>query len=132
MPGARSCSVMEIQRGLIVVAEDEMLIRLVIVEALCDAGFVVIEAAHAAEAISHLERQGQDVRVLFTDVQMPGDMDGVALAHHARSHWPHIGVIMTSGQVAPPPHEMPHGSRFVSKPYETARVLAHVRELTAG
>lgn len=82
------------QAALIVVAEGDALIRMGIVAALVDEGFEVIEAGHAAEAISHLETRGQDVRVLFTDVDMPGEMDGVRLAHHARSHGPQIGVIV--------------------------------------
>jgi CheY-like chemotaxis protein len=119
------------QAALIVVAEDEALIRMEIVAALVDEGFEVIEAGHAAEAISQLEKRGHDVRVLFTDVAMPGEMDGVRLAHHARRQWPQLRVIVTSGKAAPPSLELPHGSRFVPKPYHSALVLAHVRELVA-
>jgi CheY-like chemotaxis protein len=120
------------QAVLIVVAEDEALVRMVIAEALADEGFEVIEAGHAAEAISHLESRGRDVQVLFTDVQMPGEMDGVALANHARNRWPQIGVIVTSGQAVPKPNELPLGSRIVPKPYEPALVVAYVRELVAS
>jgi CheY-like chemotaxis protein len=104
---------------------------MLIVEALASEGFEVSEASHAAEAIIHLEKRGQDVRVLFTDVQMPGDMDGMHLAHQARSRWPRIGVIVTSGQALPQPHELPHGSRFVPKPYEAKLIIAHIRALVA-
>jgi CheY-like chemotaxis protein len=123
---------MGIQTALVVVAEDEPVVRMVIVDALAGEGFEVMEAGHAAEAISHLEARGRDVRVLFTDVQMPGEMDGVALANHARNRWPQIGVIVTSGQAVPKPHELPHGSRIVPKPYKPALVLAHVRELVGS
>ena len=123
---------MGIKTALIVVAEDEALIRMVIVDAPTNEGFTVIEARHAGEAISHFELRGHDVRVLFTDVQMPGAMNGVGLAHHVRNRWPRTGVIVTSGLLAPNAQELPSGSRFVPKPYEAATVVAHVRELIAA
>jgi CheY-like chemotaxis protein len=123
---------MGISDALIIVAEDDALTRLVIAGALVSEGFEVIEAGHADDAIVHLEMRGQDVRVLFTDVQMPGEMDGVRLAHHVRSRWPQIGVIVTSGQALPQLPEMPPGSKFVPKPYEPEHVIAHVRALVAA
>jgi two-component system, response regulator PdtaR len=122
---------MDLHTGLILVVEDEALIRMVAVAALVDEGFEVIEAEHAAEAIEHLEAHGTHVRVLFTDIHMPGEMDGLRLAHHAHTHWPSIGIIVCSGLAAPKPLEMPHGSRFVRKPYAPEHVLNHVRELAA-
>jgi DNA-binding response OmpR family regulator len=120
---------MGIRAAVILVAEDDTLIRILIVDTLIDAGYDVIQAVHAADAIVHLEQRGHEVRVLFTDVQMPGDMDGMGLAHHTRNCWPMIGVLVTSGQAVPQLHRLPSGSRFVPKPYGAAQVLAHVREL---
>jgi CheY-like chemotaxis protein len=115
--------------AVVVVAEDEPLIRLIIVDSLVEEGFKVCEPQHAAEAVTHIESHGQRVRILFTDVHMPGEMDGLALAHHTRRNWPWVGIIVTSGDASPLPHELPFGSRFVAKPYNVAHVIAHVRDL---
>lgn len=114
---------------LVVVAEDEVLIRMVAVEALVGAGFDVIEANHAGEALMVLTNQADRICVLFTDIHMPGDMDGLALAHHACVHWPWVALLIASGQALPLAAELPHGSRFLSKPYDPHHVVAHVREL---
>jgi hypothetical protein len=73
------------------------LVRLVIVQALLDAGFEVMEAEHAEAALIVLESHGHRIHVLFTDIQMPGTMDGLALAHHASKHWPWMGLLVTLG-----------------------------------
>jgi CheY-like chemotaxis protein len=72
----------------VLVAEDEELVRLVIVQALLDEGFEVMEAEHAEAALIVLGSHGRRIHVLFTDIQMPGTMDGLALAHHTSKHWP--------------------------------------------
>ena len=70
--------------------------------------------------------------LLFTDIVMPGEMNGLELAHHARTHWPWIAQLITSGRGAPALNTFPVGSRFLQKPYEIDNVVAHVRALTAG
>jgi CheY-like chemotaxis protein len=115
----------------IVVVEDEFLIRMLAVEALTNAGFVVLEAEHAAGALVHLKLQADTTSVLFTDIHMPGKMDGLGLAHHAREHWPWIEQLITSGLATPVAGDIPSKSRFLSKPYELDNVVAHVRALTA-
>jgi DNA-binding response OmpR family regulator len=122
-PGLRPC---------IVVVEDESLIRMLAVETLLDAGFTVLEAEHAAAGLSHLEAQASRIAVLFTDINMPGDMNGLELAHHARTLWPWIAQLITSGRGTPALNTFPAGSRFVLKPYEIDNVVAHVRALMAG
>jgi hypothetical protein len=82
----------------VLVAEDEELVRLVIVQALLDEGFEVMEVEHAEAALIVLESHGRRIHVLFTDIQMPGAMDGLALAHHTSKHWPWIGLLVTSGR----------------------------------
>lgn len=121
---------MDCAQPIIVLVEDEPLIRMIAAEFLCDAGYQVIEAAHAAEAIAVLERQADSIRVLFTDVHMPGEMDGLALAHHARSHWPWIKVLVASGRARPAITELPEGSLFLEKPYSIGRVIDQVTALT--
>jgi CheY-like chemotaxis protein len=114
---------------VVVIAEDEVLIRGMAVDMLTDEGFEVIEAGHAEEALAILELQAADIHILFTDIHMPGPMDGLELAYHARSHWPWIALLLASGKARPA--EMPAGSRFLSKPYDLYHVVRCVRELTA-
>ncbi len=109
-----------------------MLIRMVAVEVLTVAGLVVIEAAHAEEALAALETQAADVHVLFTDIHMPGSMNGLELAHHTRHHWPWIALLISSGRVRPELIEMPPGSRFLAKPYDPNHMLTHIRELAVS
>jgi CheY-like chemotaxis protein len=116
----------------VVVVEDELLIRLLAVETLTEAGFTVLEAGHAAEALTHLEAQAAAIGVLFTDIHMPGRMDGLGLAHHALLHWPWIGQLLTSGRANPALDGFPPGSHFLQKPYDLDNMVAHVRALTAG
>jgi DNA-binding NtrC family response regulator len=115
--------------GVIVVVEDETLIRLAVAAALEEANFGVIEAGHAGEALAILEHEGVRVHVVFTDVHMPGPMDGLMLAHHVRRHWPHISLLVTSGQGFVSEDAMPEGGRFIPKPYRLDHVVHHIREL---
>jgi CheY-like chemotaxis protein len=109
-------------RILVLVAEDEEPVRLVIVDALEDAGFEVIEAEHA-EARVH---------VLFTDIHMPGAMDRLALAHHSAKNWPKIALLLTSARSLPHQRSLPEKCRFLAKPYWHAQVIYHIRELAAA
>jgi CheY-like chemotaxis protein len=117
---------------LVLVVEDEEMVRLTIVEALRDEGFEAIEVDHAAAALVTLLAHARRIHVLFTDIQMPGTMDGVALAHHTSEHWPWIGLIVTSAR--PRPHRMtpPQRCRFLPKPYQHRHVVRHIRELYAA
>jgi CheY-like chemotaxis protein len=117
---------------VVVVAEDEESLRVLVVEALTDEGFVALEAGHADEAIALLESQADSIHVLFTDHKMPGSMNGMALVHHVHGHWPWISLILTSGDVRPASTELPAGCRFLPKPYLPDHVLHHVRELVAA
>src|SRR4051794_7618229 len=84
------------ERPVVLIVEDEFLIRVAAAEAIGESGFEVIEAANADEAITILEAR-QEVRVVFTDVKMPGSMHGMRLAHAVRHRWPPIRIIATSG-----------------------------------
>jgi CheY-like chemotaxis protein len=114
---------------VVVVAEDELLIRMGVAESLSEAGFLVLEAEHAEAALAILKLKAPGVRVLFTDVRMPGDMDGVALSHHVKTHWPWIGLLVTSAHARLTEDDLPQGGRFLAKPYHHPHVIAHIREL---
>jgi CheY-like chemotaxis protein len=116
----------------VIVAEDEELVRFVIVEALRDEGFEVMEVEHAEAALVVLASHARRIHVLFTDIQMSGTMDGMALAHHTSTHWPWIGLLVTSAQPHPDRSAFPRKSRFVAKPYEHRDVIRHIRELSAA
>lgn len=115
--------------SVVVVVEDEFLIRLHVVNVLTNDGFEVIEADNSDEALAILRKHHEAVQVLFTDVHMPGEMDGLALAHHARQHWPQLGILIASGQARLAKEDLPAGSRFLNKPYQSQHVVKHVREL---
>ena len=111
---------------LILVVEDEELLRLLAVEVVEEAGFVPLVAANADEAISVLEEHS-DISLLFTDIHMPGSMDGVKLAHAVRHRWPPIKIIIVSGKVRLSEDDMPTNSRFFAKPYRAEHLIAELR-----
>ncbi|WP_426435592.1 response regulator [Bradyrhizobium genosp. P] len=119
------------RRPVVLVVEDEALLRWHAVAMIEDAGFDVIEAANAAEAILVLEAR-TDIRVIFTDIQMPGSIDGLRLAHLVRNRWPPIKIIATSGRLRLCDYELPEGGRFLPKPYTVAEITGTLRELTGG
>jgi CheY-like chemotaxis protein len=101
----------------VLIVEDEPLVRFYAAQIVQEAGFAVIEAANADEAIAILESR-RDIRVVFTDMHMPGSMDGLKLAHAVRDRWPPIKIIVTSGREWVGPHDLPDGGRFFAKPYD--------------
>jgi CheY-like chemotaxis protein len=117
---------------LVLVAEDEEIVRLVIVDALEDAGFGVMQVEHAEAALGILHIHAARIHVLFTDIQMPGVMDGLGLAHHTAKNWPKIALLITSARPRPHPSSLPAKSRFVAKPYRHDHVIRHIRELAAA
>jgi CheY-like chemotaxis protein len=112
---------------VILIVEDETLIRLGAIQIAEDEGFEVIEAANADEAIEVLERRS-DIRVIFTDIHMPGSMDGLKLAHAVRHRWPPIKIIVTSGRDHPNEQDLPDGGRFFPKPYTPAQFQTALRD----
>ena len=114
---------------VVIVAEDEAVIRMVTADVLTDAGFCVLEAEHAAEALSHLHLRAGEIHGLFTDVDMPGEMNGLELAHHVSATWPWVVLLVTSGKPNPATECLPKGSRFLPKPYDFNHVVQHVREM---
>ena len=118
--------------AVVLLAEDEALIMMNIVDDLVEEGYTVLEARHAAEALSILDAGADGIHILFTDVRMPGEMDGIALCHHTKKHWPWIGLLATSAHPAPAAHELPEGCRFLPKPYHRAHVIEHLTALSAA
>jgi CheY-like chemotaxis protein len=116
------------QRPVVLVVEDESLIRTMAMDMVEEAGFEAIAASSADEAISILESRN-DIRAVFTDVQMPGSMDGLRLARVVRNRWPPVALIVTSGQTNVTDAHLPAGGRFLRKPYEAAHVGAMLQQL---
>jgi CheY-like chemotaxis protein len=111
-------------RTVVLVVEDEVLVRIAAVDMFEDAGYVTLQAENAAEAIRLLENH-PEITVVFTDVQMPGSMDGAKLAAAVRKRWPPVRLIVTSGR--PRPEDLPNGVPFVPKPYDWSRLDAEIR-----
>jgi CheY-like chemotaxis protein len=111
----------------VLIVEDEPLVRIGAVNIIEDAGFKVIQAESADEAIRVLECRG-DIRVVFTDIHMPGSMNGLKLAHAVRNRWPPIKIIVTSGRDLIAEQVLPEGGRFFSKPYNPIEILDALRE----
>jgi CheY-like chemotaxis protein len=120
----------EAKRAVILIVEDELLIRMNAVEMIEEA-YEVVEAASADEAIAILERR-LDITVVFTDIQMPGSMDGLKLAAAVRDRWPPIKIVATSGRVKLRPGDLPEGGRFLPKPYSPAEITELLRDLIAA
>jgi two-component system, response regulator PdtaR len=114
---------------VILIVEDEFLLRLDSAATIESAGFEVIQAANADEAIAILKGR-PDIHVVFTDIQMPGAMDGLKLARFVRDRWPPIKIVATSGRVMVGDDDLPAGSVFLPKPYRGAQVVATLREMT--
>ena len=111
------------------VVEDEAIIRMGIVEELEDAGFDVVQASNAAQAIGVLTSNSR-IEVLFTDVDMPGSIDGLGLAAVVRDRWPPIKIIVTSGHRIIGVDVLPIDVRFMVKPYDPNAVIRSIREMT--
>ena len=117
-------------RPVVLIVEDELLLRMDAIDVIVSAGFEVVEAGDADEAINVLESR-RDVTVVFTDIQMPGSMDGLKLARAVRGRWPPIKIIATSGHVDVGEKDLPEGGRFLRKPYGPSELAWVLRELTA-
>lgn len=112
----------------VLVVEDEMVLRMRAVDIVEDAGFVAVEAVNADQALLILE-QRSDISMLFSDIQMPGSMDGLKLAHAVNERWPRIKIILVSGQITPTEAETPPDSKFFCKPLEVVQMIAELQEM---
>jgi CheY-like chemotaxis protein len=121
----------ESRRPVVLIVEDEFLLRMDAVDMIAAAGFEAVEAANADEAIEILEAR-RDITVVFTDVQMPGSMDGLKLARAVRGRWPPVKIVATSGHLNVGEPDLPEGGRFLAKPYSSMQLAGVLRELTGG
>jgi CheY-like chemotaxis protein len=113
----------------VLVVDDEPLVRMTAADELEEAGFQVLEAWNADAALKVLEARSEEIHVLFTDVNMPGSMDGMALAEQVHQRWPHIRLLIASGYARPHSDEIPDHGHFVPKPYRGATLARHIAEM---
>jgi CheY-like chemotaxis protein len=116
------------RRPVVLVVEDEHLLRQNAVEMVEEAGFAGVAAADADEAIRILQTRS-DIRVVFTDIHMPGSMDGLELARVVRRRWSSVALIVTSGRIAVPQTALPIGGSFLHKPYVGDQIAELLRKL---
>ena len=113
---------------VVLIVEDEMLLRMRAVDMVEDAGYTSVEAVDADEAVTILETRS-DIALLFTDVQMPGSMDGLRLAHVVHKRWPPIKIILVSGALKLAKSDIPVDSRFFGKPLDAKEMIAEMQEM---
>ena len=117
-------------RSVVLVVEDEALIRMSAVQIAEDAGYEALEASNADEAIQILEARS-DISLVFTDVHMPGTMDGMRLAHYIRNRWPPVRLMVASGVAILSERDMPSGTSFFRKPYMESAIADEMKRLLA-
>jgi two-component system, response regulator PdtaR len=117
-----------VEKPVVLVVEDEALVRMNIVQVALDAGCEVLEAADAEEALTILESR-DDICSVFTDVRMPGSMDGIRLARAIKGRWPPIRLVLMSGLDIPEDFELPIQSQFIRKPYANGQIIAALRQV---
>lgn len=118
------------KRPVVLVVEDEPLLRMMAVDLVEDAGFDVVDAADATQAVAILETR-TDIRIVFTDIDMPRGMDGMKLAAAIRDRWPPIEIILTSGYFTEENVRMPPRSVFFPKPYVVEKVVETLRRMAS-
>jgi CheY-like chemotaxis protein len=116
--------------SVVLVVEDDLLLRMDAADIVRNAGFDVFEAGSADEAIAILEAN-PNIHLVFTDIQMPGAMDGLKLARFVKDRWPPIKIVATSGLLRVSGNDLPAGGRFLPKPYTPAEVVQTLRDLLA-
>jgi len=114
---------------VVVIAEDEVLLRTLAAEVLEDEGFITVEAENARVALDICKSRAETIDVLFTDIRMPGPMDGLELAHRVRKRWPSVAILIASGNIFVGRDELPEGARFLPKPYDLHRIVDVIRQL---
>jgi len=114
--------------AVVLVVEDELLLRMRAVDMVEDAGYTSLQAVDADAAFAILESRA-DIALLFTDIQMPGSMDGLTLAHAVHARWPPIKIILVSGQLRLAKVDIPPNSRFFGKPLKANEMIAEMQEM---
>jgi two-component system, response regulator PdtaR len=117
-----------LKQPVVLLVEDEPLVRLTQTDVLREAGFWVVEAYNADEAFEILRRKA-NVRVVLTDVDMPGSIDGFEFARLVAQGWPEVGVLVTSGKALPQEGDLPHSAVFIAKPVRPAALVEQLHAL---
>lgn len=117
-------------KAIILVVEDDAIIRMGALDLIERAGFGALQASSADEAIKILEAR-RDIHLVFTDVEMPGTMDGIRLSHYIRDRWPPIKLIVASGRTIVEQSSLPEGAHFFGKPYNETDLVQSIRRLVA-
>jgi CheY-like chemotaxis protein len=115
-------------KAVILVVEDQAIIRMGAVALVVEAGYDALEAEDADEAIRILEAR-TDIRLVFTDVDMPGTMDGMKLTHYIRKRWPPVKLLVASGMMILKESEFPEGAKFFPKPYSERNIVEAITAL---
>lgn len=115
----------------VLVVEDEPFVRMVAADALTERGIMAWEAGDAGEAL-HVLAEHPNIGLVFTDVNMPGEMDGIDLAHEVNRRRPDVSLIVTSGAVTVADEELPDSGKFLPKPYPTRKLVQIVEEQLDG
>lgn len=118
-------------KAVVLVVEDSVIIRMGAVDLVQSAGYEALEASNADEAIRILESRA-DIDLVFTDVQMPGTMDGIKLSHYIHNRWPPVKLIVASGKAILEESNLPEGSRFFSKPYSNHAIADEMADMLSG
>ncbi len=111
------------------VVDDSFFVRKQAMDILRKDGFRVLDAETGDAAYALMEARHRDIVLLFTDVQMPGHLDGFALARAVAASWPHVSIVIASGRAKPGPGSVPEKARFVDKPFSAETVYAHLQEI---
>ncbi len=114
--------------AVVLVVDDEMLLRMRAVDMVQDAGYTSVEAVDADAALAILESRS-DIALLFTDIQMPGSLDGLQLARAVHERWPPIKIILVSGQLKLSNSDIPPDSRFFGKPLKANEMIAEMQNM---
>lgn len=120
---------MDMQPVFAVVVDDDPIILMNACTIVEDAGFTALDATTVAEAISHFDLHGNEIALLFTDVQMPGGRDGFDLAREIAGRWPATTILVASGNRSPEPGELPEGAAFLGKPFSATLVRESILTL---
>lgn len=116
------------RKAVILIVEDNAVIRMGAIDLVVHAGYEALEATNADDAIRLLEAR-TDIVLVFTDVGMPGTMDGIKLAHHIRNRWPPVKLIVASGRSIVEQSRLPEGSHFFPKPYNDGTIVEQIRRM---
>ncbi len=118
------------RKAVVLVVEDSPIVRMGAEDLVAAAGFEALEASDADQAVRILEAR-PNIRLVFTDVEMPGSMDGIKLSHHIRDRWPGVELIVTSGKTPVDESRLPEGARFFPKPYNDSAIVEAMRGMLA-